>query len=238
MLGLDELCVIFDYWHHKGKHSYDLSVESQYQISLLEYNKERRDEHMYRLLSVASLIVVLSACAPSIMVSTQRDVNYQLNKDVPLYLELKNDVSVSEKNTYNLLQSALARSGFKMVNRVEDAQLVLAFSDKQEQHMYESYSYGPSYYGGWYGGWGWPSYYSSPYWESPYPRVYLREEKVVRLRLFEGQNYRTGKRVPLWEGSVWGDSGTLASRLQQSLDVLVEKIGVDYRGRVRLHEPS
>lgn len=187
---------------------------------------------MLRLLAGSLVVIGLGGCVPSLMVATQRDTAYQLDKRLPLYVELGDDIGIPEKNTYNLLQSALQRSGFSVVSSASDAKLILTFKIMDVESYYRTYGYDPfDFY--WYRRYpyryGW---YDYPRFD--YPRTYVVENKAVKLRLFEAARYLEGKRIPLWEGVVAGDPSTVEKRIQESLDFLVNKIGEDYRGRLRL----
>jgi hypothetical protein len=181
---------------------------------------------MYRLLALVLFGVGLTGCVPSIMVSTQKDTAYQLNKEMPLYVELGSDVGIPEKNTYNYLESALQSSGFSVVRHLADAKVVLTFNMTDLQYLvtrddlypYDFYAY---------------RHYGFDYYPSYYPRTYVTDQKVIKLRLFDAAVYREGRRIPVWEAVVSGAPDTLETRLQETVDFLVNKIGEDFRGRVR-----
>lgn len=185
---------------------------------------------MYHLLSLALIMVFATSCAPFIMVQARRDYAYQLNKDLSLYVDLRSDVSVQEKNTYNIIKEGLLRSGFRTVDKSAEAKLILTFSMADDQYLYETYDPWP-----YYDTWPYSRWYYRSYWQ-PRPRLYVRDRTVVRLRLFDAQSFKEGHKRPLWEGVVYADSDTLEAKLAQSLNFLVEKIGVDYQGRVRLRD--
>jgi|GEM_PF-5390473 len=182
---------------------------------------------MKRIMFLSLFVVVFSACTPFIMVSAKRDVSFDVDRNYPIYLNLDNDVSIDQKNTYNLIKGALVNSQFRVVDSLGGARLVLTFAVSQTQRVMRSLDTWPYYYGPW-------PYYYDPFWYPTYPRVYVTNDLAIRLRLFDAQSFRAGKRIPLWEGSVYGDTGDIRNRLQESLNFLVDKIGTDFYGGVKI----
>lgn len=182
---------------------------------------------MKRLIILSLLTVVVSACSPYIMVSAQKDMAYEVSRDYPVFLHLGNDVTIPEKNTYNMIKDSLTRSQFKVSDRLEEAKLVLSFSVTMTQRVMRTFDSWPYYYGPW-------PYYYHPFWYSTFPRVYVTDDRVIKLRLFDAGSFREGKRIPIWEGAVYGDDDDIAARLQESIDFLVDKIGTDFHGRLKI----
>lgn len=182
---------------------------------------------MKQIIFLSLFAIVFSACTPLIMVSAKRDISFDVDRNYPIYLNLDNDVSVDQKNTYNLIRAALANSQFKVVDSVEGARLVLTYAVSHTERVMRTLDTWPYYYGPW------PRYYD-PFWYPTYPRVYVTDDLVIKLRLFDAHAFRTGRRVALWEGSVYGDTGEIQKRLQESVNFLVDKIGTDFYGGVKI----
>lgn len=183
---------------------------------------------MKRIIFLSLFVIVYSACTPLIMVSAKRDVAYDVDRNYPIYLNLDNDVSIDQKNTYNLVRAALVNSQFKVVDSLGGAKLVLAFAVSHSQRVMQTLdNTWPYYYGPW-------PYHYDPFWYPTYPRIYVIDDLVIKLRLFDANAFIAGKRVSLWEGSVSGDIGEIQNRLQESLNFLVDKIGTDFYGRLKI----
>lgn len=200
-----------------------------------------------KFFSIIVFLLIWVGCAPSVMVSTQSDNHYQFHKNIPIFLKLGVDVNIEEKKLFFTIKKSLESSGLNVVENLEQAQVVLTF--KVEKKNYQQVVWNstpvPMMYNPFWGNssWGWGV--GTPMWGAGYsfgyPQtymrnnyVYLHEEKILKFRLFEQSDFSKGNLVPVWEGQISADSKVMNDDLEETLSIIIDKIGKDYSGRIEL----
>ena len=187
------------------------------------------------------IALFLGGCTTTAYISSLTDPNYSVVKTDPIYIMLKSEASIPDRQFYSFLKSKMVANGFNIVEFVSESKYILLFQRGSKTSQINSTLSLPStsttsgYVGN--------TYYSgktTSTQEVPYSYNYT--VKKIYLNLYAAVDVEKGKYFTVWEGYIGAGANEYKSYSGAILKELLDVFGTNYEAHTpinrRNNEPS
>jgi hypothetical protein len=186
------------------------------------------------LLYIIIMNILIGGCTKTVYISSLVDTSYAPKKTDTIYILVKNDAKISDRQFYSFLKSEMVSCGFKIVEDISASKYILLFERGSKTSVMNSTLFLPStsstsgYVGN--------TYYSGQTTSTqaiPYSYNYTVEK--IYLDLYATADVKNKKYITVWEGYIGAGAAEYKYYSRAILKSLLNVFGTNYKAHTPIN---